>query len=440
MPLTVAIVGSGPAGFYTAAALKKGCGSCKIDIIERLPTPFGLIRSGVAPDHQSIKKISKNFNKIALLSGINYYGNVHVGNSISVPELCELYSAVVLAVGTPDDQKLSIPGAEKTGVFGSAAFTGWYNGHPDYQDLNPNLQSKTVAIIGAGNVALDIARILVRSAEEMATSDLPDYAGQTIHNSPIQDVYILGRRGPSEAKFSNLELSEMETLNNATSLTKAEQIPIDSNLELSGLSCRDKRMIKRNLKTLRAFANNQAIDKLKRVRLEFFSMPTKILGRDCVEALRCERTKIVNGTAVCTGDFFEIECELIISAIGYRSAPIDNVPMDNIRGLIANENGYVYDGLYAVGWAKRGSVGVISSNRYDGEIVAKQIIEKFDSLKTYNFAGRKGLERLLKARGIRYVTYKDWKRLDFLEVKNAIGLAPRRKFVTVKEMLDALDS
>ncbi|MCG8547369.1 MAG: FAD-dependent oxidoreductase, partial [Alphaproteobacteria bacterium] len=212
MSLNVAVVGSGPSGFYTVAALLKSGVECRIDILERLPTPFGLIRGGVAPDHQKTKNVWRAYEKSALHHVVNYYGNVEVGRDVTIDELRAMYDAVVLAVGSPLDRKLGIPGEDKIGVVGSAAFVGWYNGHPDFRDLNPDLNVEGVVVVGNGNVAVDCARVLGKTPEEMATTDLTDYAAEAIHASPLTDIYMCGRRGPIEAKFTNVELREMGQL------------------------------------------------------------------------------------------------------------------------------------------------------------------------------------------------------------------------------------
>ncbi|MCH7865487.1 MAG: FAD-dependent oxidoreductase, partial [Proteobacteria bacterium] len=212
MSVSVAIVGSGPAGFYTADSLINSGDDVSVDFIDRLPTPFGLIRGGVAPDHQTTKNVSRKYEKTALMEPVRYYGNVEVGRDVSLAELREIYDAVVLAIGAPRDRLMNIPGEDKTGVFGSADFVGWYNGHPDFRDLNPDLNVSTAAVIGVGNVAIDVARLLVRTEKELAKADIPLHAEKAILESPIDDVYIFGRRGPVDAKFTNVGLRKMEKL------------------------------------------------------------------------------------------------------------------------------------------------------------------------------------------------------------------------------------
>ena len=275
MPLSVVIVGSGPAGFYAAEALlKSGEADVRVDILDRLPTPFGLIRAGVAPDHQTTKKVAKSFERTALRDEVRYYGNVDVGRDVRLPELREIYDAVVLAVGAPFDRPLGIPGENKAGVYGSAAFVGWYNGHPDFRDLEPDLNTGAVAVVGVGNVAIDVARVLVKTSDEMAASDIPDYAARAIRSAPITDVYMFGRRGPVEAKFTNVELREMGKLENCVPVVDAAQLPED----VGDIEGRDRRIKERNLASLREFVQRSADEKPKRVHFQFYAAPVEVLG------------------------------------------------------------------------------------------------------------------------------------------------------------------
>ncbi len=324
MSVSVAIVGSGPAGFYTADALINSGDDVSVDFIDRLPTPFGLIRGGVAPDHQTTKNVARKYEKTALMEAVRYYGNVEVGRDVSLAELREIYDAVVLAVGAPRDRLMNIPGEDKTGVFGSADFVGWYNGHPDFRDLNPDLNVSTVAVIGVGNVAIDVARLLVRTEEELAKADIPIHAEKAILESPIDDVYIFGRRGPVEAKFTNVELREMGKLEQSVPVLDAEQLPEG----VGELSDRDKRLKEKNLETFREFAARKPDELPKRIHFRFYASPTEILGGDRVEGLRLERTRVEDGRAVGTGEFFDIECGLIVPSIGYRSDPLEGAPFD----------------------------------------------------------------------------------------------------------------
>ena len=434
MPISVAIIGAGPAGFYTAEALLKSDQDVAVDIIDWLPTPYGLIRAGVAPDHQTTKKVSRNFARTATNEAVGYYGNIKVGRDVSLAELRAFYDAVVLAVGSPHDRALGIPGEDKAGVFGSAEFVGWYNGHPSFCDLNPDLNTKAVAVIGNGNVAIDVARVLVKTPEEMATSDLPDYAAKAIQESPITDVYMFGRRGPVDAKFTNVELREMGKLETCVPQVDGSLLPDDVS-DFPGLSDRDRRLKERNMATLREFAERKADEKPKRVHFEFYAAPVEILGGDRVEGLRLERTKVEEGRAVGTGEFFEIECGLVLAAIGYQATPIEGAPFDAKRGVVPNEDGRVEDGLYAVGWVKRGPTGVIATNRPDGVAVAGHILEDFAKGEK---PGREAFEGLLRERDLRPVSFDNWLSIEAAEEANAPAPAPRLKFYRIDAMLEAI--
>jgi len=438
--ISVAIIGSGPAGFYTANALLK-LGDLsgidyQIDILERLPTPFGLIRGGVAPDHQTTKRVALKFEKTAQNDQVQFFGNVELGRDVKLDELRKIYDAVVLAVGAPSDRKLNIPGIDKYGVFGSAAFVGWYNGHPDFTDLNPDLNTRSAVVIGAGNVAMDCARVLVRSSKAMIDTDEPDSVVNAIAHSPITDVYLTARRGPVDVKFSNTELKELEQLNLTVPLVHADQLPDHLPDHLSMLTDRDQRMAGKNLDVLKEYSRHSELEKHKHIRFEFFALPIEILGGDRVEGVRFERTQVVYGEAVPMGEFFDIPCGLVVTAIGYRSDAIDGAPYDEKRGIIPNQDGYIDEGLYAVGWIKRGPSGVISSNRPDGEIVAEFIANQITAK---NKSGRSGFEALLNDRDIRFVTFDDWKTIDAAEHMNTDGQGPRRKYTRVKDMLGLLD-
>lgn len=436
MAVKVVIVGSGPSGFYTADALCRADFECQVDIIERLPAPHGLIRYGVAPDHQKTKNVSRNFDRTATNERMYYFGNVEVGSDVSLDELKSMYDAVVFASGSPFDRLMGIPGEEKEGVIGSAAFVGWYNGHPDFRDLNPNLNVKNVVVIGNGNVAIDCARVLVKTRKEMGTSDIPEFALDQIQNSSITDVHMVGRRGPIEAKFTNVELREMGELETCVPIIDASILP-DKLPEIVEGSDRDRRVRERNLATLKEFAKRRPDELEKKIYFQFFAGPVEIIGGQKAEGVRFEKTKLENGRAVGTGEFFDIEAGLVIPAIGYRAEPIPGVPFDESAGLIPNSDGRVSEGVYAVGWVKRGPSGTIGTNKPDGQKVAKYIME---DLASSSKTGREALAALLSDRAVRRVNYEEWLRLDNHEKGNAVGESPRRKLVTVVEMMNFLDS
>lgn len=430
MTIRVAIIGAGPAGFYTAEALSEA--DAEIDLIEYLPAPYGLIRAGVAPDHQTTKKIQKSYAKTAAKPMVRYYGNVKVGRDVSLEELREIYDAVVLAIGAPTDNPAKLPGADKKGVYGSAAFVGWYNGHPDFRNLDPDLNTQTVAVIGVGNVAVDVARVLVKTRAEMASADLPDYAADLIEASPIQDVYMFGRRGPVDAKFTNVELREMGRLENCVPIVDPAQLPDQVTGDYED---RDLRVREKNLATLKEFSERKREEKPKGVHFVFYAAPVEILGGERVEGLRLERTRVEAGRAVGTGEFFEIPCGVVISAIGYRSTPIEGAPFDEKWGIVPNEDGRVEEGLYAVGWIKRGPTGTIATNKPDGKLAAEQILTDCKDGKP----GRAAFEKLLASRGVRAVSFPEWEKIEAIEEAAATPPSPRKKFVTVEDMLAQLD-
>ena len=434
MSLSVAIIGSGPAAFYTADALVKSDSECRIDIIERLPCPYGLIRFGVAPDHEKTKNVMRAFAKTASHENVNYYGNVGVGKDIGLNEIRELYDAVVLAVGAGSDRAVGIPGEDKKGVFGSATFVNWYNGHPDCRDLNPGLNVGAAVVLGNGNVAIDVARVLVKTPAEMAATDLPDYAAQPIQTSPLKDVYMVGRRGPNEAKYTNVELREMGHLENCVPQIEAAQLPDSVEGEMSD---RDRRLTEKNLATVREFVDRKPDEKPKRVHFVFYAQPVEILGDAQVTGVRFERTEVRDGRAVGLGKFFEIPCGLVISAIGYTSRPVADTPFDEQSGIVRNDDGRVADGLYAVGWIKRGPSGVIGTNKPDGRLAAEQILMDHGATDGGK-SSRAALEALLAERGVRAVSFAEWQTIEAAEISNAREGAPRKKFVTVGEMLAPL--
>lgn len=433
MPVSVAIVGAGPAGFYTAEALLERLPGVQIDFLEKLPTPYGLIRAGVAPDHQTTKNVARKFEQTAERESLQYFGNVEVGRDVQLAELRELYDAVVLAIGSAGDRYLGIPGEDKEGVYGSAVFVGWYNGHPDFRDLNPRLDTAAAVVVGNGNVALDIARVLVKTRAEMQASDIPPYAAEAIHASPLKDVYILGRRGPLEAKFTNVELREFGTLADADPLVDPADVP----LKVNWVAGKAGRLQEKNLATLREFAARGREGKSKRVHFRFHAVPREILGDERVEGLRFERSRVEQGKALGTGQYGVICCGVVVIAIGYRATPLPGVPFDPERGLVPNTDGRVAPGLYAVGWAKRGPSGVIATNRPDGVVCSEQISAEMGTAERRGAEkpGRDGLERLLAERNVTVVSFADWQKIDAAEIAAGGGKAPRRKFTTLDEML-----
>jgi len=425
----VAVIGSGPAGYYTAEACQKTFGDAvRVDIIDRLPVPYGLIRTGVAPDHQSIKGVSRRYESTALSDNVRFVGNVTLGKDVSMAELLGLYDAIVLATGAPHDRELGIPGDDLPGVVGSAAFVGWYNGHPDFAGLAPPLHGSGAVIVGAGNVALDVARILAKTSEEFAGSDIVGHALDHLGLHAIDTITILARRGPHEIAMTPKELGELGHLSRAVpTVDPADLPPVEADAALEpGL--------RKSVAHLRAFAERGDAKPIT-VAFDFFAMPVAIEGDGKVERVIVERTKLEGGRAIGTGETYAIPAGLVVSCIGYRTPPIEGVPYDAKLGRFANEEGRIAPGLYAVGWARRGPTGTIGTNRPDGFLVAEEIAA--DIADDSGKPGRKGLDALLSERGVDVVTFRDWQGIEKAEIARAREGAPREKFTSIAEMLAA---
>ncbi|KLE35736.1 FAD-dependent oxidoreductase [Aurantiacibacter luteus] len=434
----IAIIGSGPAGYYTAEAAQKAFGDdVRVDIFDLLPVPYGLIRTGVAPDHQSIKGVSRRYEKTALTDNVRFVGNVAVGRDVEVAEIQSLYDAVVLATGAPSDRELGLPGAELSNVFGSAAFVGWYNGHPQFAQLNPDLSGTTAVVIGMGNVALDVARILAKTPEELAGSDIVAHAYQALEASRIERVIILGRRGPHQIMMTPKELGELAHLERAAPHVDARDLPDageDAMLEPG---------LRKSVTLIREFAATpEHIRAEKRVAIEFafFAQPVALLGDGKVEAIEVERTVLERGRAVGTGEVERLRADMVVSCIGYRTHPIPGVPFDEREGRFANDAGRILPGLYCVGWARRGPSGTIGTNKPDGFAVVDAIAEDVAAGRLGNGGkqGRAGFDALAAERGLDVVTFKDWKRIEEAEERAAREGSPREKFVDIEAMIRAL--
>lgn len=427
----IAIVGSGPAGYYTAeAALKQWGDQVCVDIFDAMPVPFGLIRTGVAPDHQSIKEVIHRYETTALSENAHFIGNVKLGKDLSVAELQDLYDAVILATGAPGDRKLGLPGEDLSNVLGSAAFVGWYNGHPQFHELHPRVDHDTAVVIGNGNVALDVARILAKSPEEFAGTDIVAHALTALKDSHIRRIVILGRRGPHQIAMSPKELGELAKLMRAHPVVDPADLPDEA--EDAGLDTAHRKSVG----LLRAFAANaDAPSDDVTVEFDFFAAPKAIRGDDRVQGIEVERTRLVDGKAVGTGETYRIPCGLIVACIGYQTSPIPEVPYDEEGGRFANIEGRVRPGLYCVGWARRGPTGTIGTNRPDGFAIIERIAADLpdDSGKP----GRAGFDALAQKRGLQVVKFTDWQKIDEAEVAHARTGAPREKFVAVEEMIEA---
>jgi len=426
----VAVIGTGPAGFYSAEALLKLMGDAvRIDMIDRLPVPYGLIRFGVAPDHQSIKAVHKRYEKVALSGGVRFLGNVLVGQDVSMAELVAAYDAVILATGAPRDRPLGVPGEDLPGVIGSAAFVGWYNGLPEFADLDPPLDVEAAAVIGNGNVALDVARILSKTRTEFAGSDIVGHALDALEMSSVLNIHLLGRRGPHQIAMTPKELGELGHLEAARPEVDAADLPApeaDAPLEPG---------LRKSVAHLRDFAAAPPSGKPKTIHFDFFARPVAIEGDGRVERLRVERTRLEpDGRATGTGETYTIACGLVIPCIGYQTSPIEGVPYDEAGGRFRNQGGVIGGGLYCVGWARRGPSGTIGTNRPDGIEVAERIVADLAGSGGDKLGGA-AIDDLIATRGVHVITFADWQRIEAAEAARAREGSPREKFVAVEEML-----
>src|SRR3954468_10821400 len=404
--LRVAVVGSGPAGFYAAGALLGADVPVEVDMIERLPTPWGLVRLGVAPDHPKIKSVSRAFEKIAAQPGFRFLGNVEIGRDLSHDELLELYDAIVYAVGAQTDRRMGIPGEDLPGSWAATEFVAWYNGHPDFQELEFDLSGERAVVIGNGNVAVDVARMLALTPEELATTDTTDTAIDAINGSGIREIVMVGRRGPAQAAFTTPELAELGELAGADVIVDPAELegaePTDTNSQ-------------RNLEVLREYAARTPSGKPKRLGLPVFPSPRAILGADSVESVELERNTLDDAKrAVPTGEKELVECGIVFRSVGYRGVELPGVPFDERSGTIPNERGRVSPGVYVAGWIKRGPSGVIGTNKKDAAETAELLLEDLRD------APRKGrtpdeIDAFLLDRGARLVLYPGWTTIDELE-------------------------
>ena len=429
MSLNIAIIGAGPAGYYAAeAALKHWGGNARIDIIDRLPTPYGLIRAGVAPDHQSIKAVTKRYEATSQGAGVRFVGNVMVGRDVSVAELLTIYDAVILSVGAPHDKPIGIPGDDLPGVLGSAAFVGWYNGHPDFADLQVPLSHHGAAVIGNGNVAIDCARILAKTPAELALSDIAQHSIDALEHSAVRDIHIIGRRGPHQASFTTKEMGELGHLDRAQPLVKPGDLPpLEAD---AALDPGDRKTVTH----LRNFAATPRSDKPITIHFEFFRRPVAVEGHGKAERLIVETTRLEDGKAVGTGELHAIPCGLVIACIGYRTATIEGVPYDDgLSRFTSDDSGRIYAGLYTSGWARRGPSGTIGTNRPDAFAVVDAIAADIPVGKGGDAPA--AIDALLAGRGVQVTHFGNWLAIDAAEMARARAGAPREKIISVSEML-----
>ncbi len=456
-PLRVAIVGSGPAGFYAAEHLLKDEGrAIEVDVFDRLPTPFGLVRAGVAPDHPKIKSVIRVYEKTAARPGFRFFGNVEVGTEISVAELRERYHAVLFSYGTSVDRQLGIPGEELPGSRSATEFVNWYNAHPDFADSHFDLSCERVVVIGNGNVAADVARMLALSREELEGTDTADYAIEALSKSGVKEIVVLGRRGPAQAAFTNPEVRELGEMREADLIVSPEDVELDpiSRAYVESEDCEPTN--RRNVEILTEFSQREPEGRKQRIVLRFLRSPVEIEGDGRVERIVIGRNELhQEGDAVRardTGERETIACGLVLRSIGYKGVALDGVPFDEGRGVIPNEAGRVREadsdeqvpGLYAVGWIKRGPSGVIGTNKKDAQETVTSLLEDLDAgrIGEVPLAGaRNAIESLLAERAPEHIEFEGWRAIDAAEVAAGEPQGrPRVKFCRVEEMLEAARS
>ena len=446
-PLRVAIIGSGPSGFYAADPLLKSDVHCTIDMFDRLPCPFGLVRGGVAPDHPKIRNVTKVYERIAAKDGFTFWGNVMIGRDLSVDELKEHYDAILFACGAETDRRLGIPGEDLEGSHTATSFVGWYNGHPDYRDLKFDLSQETAVVIGVGNVAMDVARILVKTVDELKTTDIAQHALDALAESKIKTVYVVGRRGAAQAAFTTPEIKEMGELEDCTPIIDASELDLNEASQTE----REDRNVNRNLEIMENYSQSQDTDKGRKLIFRFLASPVELKGTDRLETVVLEKNAL-EGEAhkqKCrgTGETEEIQAGLIFRSIGYRGIPIEGVPFHESWGLFPNEEGRITEdgavvpGLYAAGWIKRGPSGIIGTNKPDSLETAEKMLEDVSNLTPCATPDSGAVRSLLEERGVRIVSMDDWKKIDEVELANgeAVG-KPRERFTRIDEMLAVLDN
>lgn len=453
-PLRVAIIGAGPAGFYAAEALLKQKELvCSIDFINRFPTPYGLVREGVAPDHQSIKSVIRIYERIAGSANVRYFGNLTFGVDLKHSDLKRHYDQIIYAVGAQSDQRMGIPGEDLAGSMPATAFVGWYNGRPDYRDIDINLDCERVIVVGNGNVAMDVTRILATDPDELAKTDITDHALERLRESKVREIVMLGRRGPVQAAFTNPELKEFGELENVDVLVDPAELELD---EQSAATLAENKAAQKNIDTLRSYVEREVKGAPRRIVMRFLVSPVEIIGADGrVAAVKIEKNRLVlddRGTLRPrgTGTYETIEAGMIMRSVGYRGVPLVGVPFDDKTGTISNVGGRVMHpgsgeivpGEYVVGWAKRGPSGVIGTNKPDAVATVTAMMEDLAELPGIADADRDPalVLQLFGERKPDFVTYDDWKLLDAYEVEcgKAQG-RPRVKVTRVAEMLDVIE-
>lgn len=454
-PLRVAVVGSGPSGFYAAEHLQQQTDlAVQIDMYDRLPTPFGLVRGGVAPDHQKIKSVTRVYDRIAAHPEFRFYGNVELGRDLTHADLSAYYHAIIYAVGARTDRRMGIPREYLPGSHSATEFVGWYNAHPDFRSLGFDLSGERAVVVGNGNVAMDLARILASPVEALAQTDIAEHALAALSRSTIREIIVLGRRGPAQAAFTTKELRELGRIPECEVVVHPGEAALDP-LSRHQVDATPDRTRDANLEVLAGYAGTPPTGTGRRVVLRFLRSPVEIIGTDRVEALVVARNELYRGEdgqlrARVTDDVETIPVDLVFRAIGYQGVPLMGVPFDAMHGVIPNHAGRIVDpvtgdpvgGEYVVGWIKRGPRGIIGTNKPDSAETVEMLLDDLRAgrLDKPEIPARSVLETLLRERRRDFVSYEDWQLIDLLEQERGqrAGDRPRVKFSRVEEMLTAL--
>jgi ferredoxin--NADP+ reductase len=447
-PVRVAVIGSGPAAFYAAGHLLDAEQPIEVDMIERLPTPWGLVRLGVAPDHPKLKEVSRAFERIASRPGFRFLGNVEVGNSVSHDELLGAYDAVVYAVGAQSDRRLGIPGEDLAGSWSATELVAWYNGHPDFQGLRFDLSVERAVVVGNGNVALDVARMLALTREELAPTDTTDAAIEAIVASGIREIVVLGRRGPVQAAWTPAELAELGELAGADVLVDPEELELDpaSEAELEAATP----IVKRNMDVLRDFAARRPTGKPRSIRLRFRVSPVAFLGSEHVDGVELAHNVLEpdgRGSVrpVATDEREVVPAGIVFRSVGYRGVALPGAPFDEPSGTIPNDRGRVLGadaspvpGLYCAGWIKRGPTGIIGTNKKDATETIDQLLADLEAGLVHAGDRDGDLVTLLAGRGVDVVMYDGWQAIDEVERAQGAPLGrPRVKLTSWDELIEA---
>jgi ferredoxin--NADP+ reductase len=451
-PLRVAVIGAGPAGFYTCEHILKHEATAEVDLFDRLPTPYGLVRGGVAPDHPKIKSVTRVYDKTAAREGFRFFGNVKLGEDISVEDLERHYHAIVYTFGAETDRHLGIPGEELPGSYSATSFVGWYNAHPDYAAESFDLSCERAVVIGNGNVATDVARMLALTESELRETDTADHALDGLCGCAVEEIVILGRRGPVQAAFTNPELRELGEMEQADIVVDPAELELDDLSRAYLESDEADITTRKNYEILTEFSRKPIEGKPKRIVLRFLRSPVEIQGAGKVETLIVGRNELVERDGALrahdTGEREELECDLVLRSVGYTGIPMPGLAFDERRGTILNESGRVLEaegggqrvGHYTAGWIKRGPSGVIGTNKKDAQETVDRL---FEDVEAGNVAEPEApdpaaVEELLRERGVDFVSYPGWQAIDAAETARGEPQGrPRVKFVRIEEMLDA---